>query len=198
MLTRRRLAPGPLLVPLVCLLHLVAIGPASAVPRGKAAPREILGPEVWSLLKRASRVEVALLEPRADGQFRGVHGLAATASSSPDGRWLGELREVLVRPSSYFQPRCEGDGARCPQLRCKTTPRAVVTLRHAGESAVVVITICHTLRTGRSVERLGSQVSMQPAEERLLRLLLRLFPKDARLRQELADQREASRGVPRR
>jgi hypothetical protein len=182
---------------LTALTALALPAPAAAVPRGRAVPREILGPEAWRLLGRATGGEVALIERRADGTFQGQHGLAATATATADRRWLGRLRALLRRPGSYFKPRCDKDG-RCPQLRCRVTPRAVVTLKRADASAVVVITVCHALRAGPSLEALRPQVSMEPAEGRLLRLLLRLFPKDARLREEYKEWRKLQRGTRRR
>lgn len=164
---------------------------ASEARRVKASPRRIFGAQAYGVLRAATGAEVVLLERRSHGSFRGLQGLAAVADKHPSKRWLRRLRALLFSPRSYYRRRCELKGT-CG-LRCKTTPRAVIFLEAAQRHAVAVITVCHNLQAGPSVSALGKQVSMEPAEVHLLKLLLELFPDDAKLKQELLDAKEAAR-----
>lgn len=180
-----------LLLVSVALAALVAQAPLATARGAKVHPKKVLG-AAWSLLGKATAVEVALIERKEGGKLGPLHGLAATSRAQANKRWLRDLRALLRNPRSYYKPRCDKSG-RCPQLRCRTTPRAVITLARGDESAVVVLTVCFALRAGASLSALAPQISFEPGERRMLALLRRLFPKDAALKERQREARKLRR-----
>ena len=165
----------------VLFITVAAAGPAHAVRRARAAPKRILGKAIWRLLHKTAAKDVRLERlKRRDGR------LAVAQSATPSKRWWRKMRRLLRSPRSYFVPRCDRNGV-CPKLRCRTTPKvAMKLLGWAGvrrklargkARGVIVITVCNAVMAGASLNTLGDQVSLEPAEKRLERLLAAAFRK---------------------
>jgi hypothetical protein len=166
----------------LALALLLSSSSAQAVRRGKAVPRKILGDAVWKLLRvaKASDVRIDRIVRKADGRYGQRYGIAASKSVTPTKTWWRKMKALLRSPRSYFVPRCDKNGV-CPRLRCKTTPKAVLKLSRGKRAAVVVITVCNAVQAGTTLAKLRPQVSLEPAEKRLERLLKQVFrPRRAR------------------